>query len=250
MLHGLPTDHRHMMSDMEPLFEHRTGWKRIYPDLPGMGKTPGPDWINHQDQMLDVVLTFVDKVIPEQRFAVAGTSYGGYMARGVVYRRAAWISGVLLTVPVIRAKSDQRDLPPQTTLVQDAALISEMEPDEARDFQEVAVVQSRKLLTAIRVNISPAVKIADQKFLDRVRENYAFSFDVDVLPEPFTGPTLILAGRQDSWCGYKDAWGILENYPRGTFVVLDRAGHGLCSEQESLFRALVSEWLDRVEEKE
>jgi len=39
----------------------------------------------------------------------------------------------------------------------------------------------------------------------------------------------------------------LDNHPRATFAVLDRAGHGLGAEQESLFRTLVSEWLDRVE---
>jgi hypothetical protein len=48
--------------------------------------------------------------------------------------------------------------------------------------------------------------------------------------------------------GYRDAWGILENYPRGTFVSLDPAGHFLEIEQQDLFRVLVSEWLDRVEE--
>ena len=32
----------------------------------------------------------------------------------------------------------------------------------------------------------------------------------------------MLLGRQDSSVGYKDAWSILDNYPRGTFAVLDR----------------------------
>jgi pimeloyl-ACP methyl ester carboxylesterase len=54
--------------------------------------------------------------------------------------------------------------------------------------------------------------------------------------------------RQDSVVGYRDAWAILENYPRGTFAVLDRAGHFLAAEQEDLFHALAGEWLDRVEE--
>jgi pimeloyl-ACP methyl ester carboxylesterase len=58
----------------------------------------------------------------------------------------------------------------------------------------------------------------------------------------------MLTGRQDSSVGYRDAWTILENYPRATFVVLDRAGHGLYIEQEGLFNALVNDWLDRVEE--
>jgi hypothetical protein len=48
--------------------------------------------------------------------------------------------------------------------------------------------------------------------------------------------------------GYRDAWTILERYPRATFAVLDRAGHNLAIEQERLFAALVGEWLDRVEE--
>jgi pimeloyl-ACP methyl ester carboxylesterase len=59
---------------------------------------------------------------------------------------------------------------------------------------------------------------------------------------------LILVGRQDAMVGYRDAWDILKNYPRGTFVMLDRAGHNRQIEQETLFNALVNEWLDRVEE--
>ena len=39
----------------------------------------------------------------------------------------------------------------------------------------------------------------------------------------------------------------MEKYPRATFAVLDLAGHILQIEQESLFNALVNEWLDRVE---
>ena len=59
---------------------------------------------------------------------------------------------------------------------------------------------------------------------------------------------MILVGRQDAAVGYRDAWEVLEDYPRGTFAVLDRAGHNLQIEQETLFNALVNEWLDRVEE--
>ena len=48
--------------------------------------------------------------------------------------------------------------------------------------------------------------------------------------------------------GYIDAWRVIENYPRASFIVLDQAGHGLAVEQKGLFRALAGEWLDRVEE--
>jgi pimeloyl-ACP methyl ester carboxylesterase len=94
MLHGTGVDHTYMVSDMEPLFKKRGGWKRIYPDLPGHGKTPGLDWITNQDKMLDVILDFIDKVIPGERFVLTGSSKGAYLARGVVHQRFESIDGL------------------------------------------------------------------------------------------------------------------------------------------------------------
>ena len=45
-LHGFPTDHRSMKGMLEPIFTERTGYKRLYLDLPGMGKSKGAEWIN------------------------------------------------------------------------------------------------------------------------------------------------------------------------------------------------------------
>jgi pimeloyl-ACP methyl ester carboxylesterase len=132
--------------------------------------------------------------------------------------------------------------------VKDPALASELESDEKEAFLGIAVVQSQELLEMMRTDIFPALEVADHEFLSRLKENHAFSFDVDALAEPFAGPALFLMGRQDAVCGYRDAWEIVENYPRGTFVVLDRAGHCLGTEQRGLFHALGREWLDRVEE--
>ena len=116
---------------------------------------------------------------------------------------------------------------------------------------KVAVVQSRKVVDYIRANFQSASETGDQAFQAKIREhpeNYAFSFDVDALPSHFLLQHSSSQGEQDSWVGYRDAWEILDNYPRGTFVVLDRSGHFLGVEQEDLFHTLVGEWLDRVEE--
>ena len=112
----------------------------------------------------------------------------------------------------------------------------------------VAVVQSPENLAHFREAIKPGATIADTACLEALEARYAFSFPVDVLPEPFPAPALIITGRQDSLCGYQDAWDLLDNFPRATFAVLERAGHGLSVEQQNLFRTLVAEWLDRVEE--
>jgi pimeloyl-ACP methyl ester carboxylesterase len=251
MLHGWGGDHHHMQSDMEPCFRQHDGWKRVYLDLPGHGRTPGKDWITNQDKILDVVLDFIDNVIPGQKFVVAGASAGAYLARGVVHHRSASIDGLLLTVPLIEANDAKRHVPSQVILVADPALVSELEPEEAEGLFQIAVVQSRKVVDYIRANFPSAGETGDQVFQAKIREhpeNYAFSFDVDALPKPCPAPTLIITGRQDSVAGYGDAWEILENYPRGTFVVLDRSGHFLGIEQAELFHELVGEWLDRVEE--
>lgn len=247
MLHGSISDHRELMYAMEPIFERRPGWRRIYPDLPGRGETPGADWITSQDDILDITLDLLDALAPGARFAVAGYSYGGYLARGIVYRRGAQMDGVMLGAPDVETDPAKRDRPPHQVLVHDPGFVAALEPDEQGVLQ-VAVIQSQAFLARFRAVIKPGAAAADRVFLRRVFANYAFSFDVDSLPEPFPAPALILTGRQDSLCGYREAWGILENYPRGTFAVLDRAGHGMVSEQETLFRALTNEWLDRVEE--
>jgi pimeloyl-ACP methyl ester carboxylesterase len=251
MLHGSGVDHTYMVSDMEPLFKARDGWKRIYPDMPGHGKTPGMDWITNQDKMLEVVLGFIDRVIPGERFVLTGSSKGAYLARGVVHHRFESIDGLLMNVPVIMADGEKRDLPAHVTLVTDALLVSELTPADTDGYFQIAVVQSRKVLEYVRDHLSDPDGRFDQTFLSKIVEdplNNNFTFAVDALPRPFPAPTLIISGRQDSAAGYRDVWNVLENYPRATFAILDRMGHLMGAEQEGLFRALAGEWLDRVEE--
>lgn len=250
MLHGWGLDHRHMWSEMEPVFEGRTGWQRLYIDLPGCGQTASRPWIRNQDDILDVVLAFVDTVVTGQRFAVAGASAGGLLARGVAYRRGPVMDGLLLTVPLAVAEDARRDRPDAVTLVEDAALLAELGEDDAERLVG-AVVQSRAVLEALERDYGPASEIADQEWLQQIRTDparYGLSFDVDEPDTPFPAPTLILLGRQDSAVGYRDQWRFVENYPRGTVAILDRAGHLLEVHQQALFRMLVREWLDRVEE--
>jgi len=82
MIHGWGVDHRLMKGCMEPLFQSaHENWQRIYFDLPGMGQTKGRPWITGSDQMLDIILEFIDGIIPAQDFLLIGQSYGGYLAR-------------------------------------------------------------------------------------------------------------------------------------------------------------------------
>jgi alpha-beta hydrolase superfamily lysophospholipase len=136
-----------MVKDFEPLFQQRPGWKRIYPDLPGMGRTLGADWIKNQDHVLEVLLEFLDVVIPGERFCAAGVSYGGFMAQGLVLRRAEMMDGAFFMTPAMGIHPDKRNLPDHVILVEDEKIMAGVEPEIADFFRGFAVIQSQELLT-------------------------------------------------------------------------------------------------------
>lgn len=248
MIHGYYPDHRLMEGCMEPIFAQRSGWQRIYIDLPGMGETKGESWINNSDDMLKVVAGFVEKVIPKRHFSVAGESYGGYLAQGLTAIKGEQIDGMVLICPVVVADNSKRNLPKHHILVNDPELMASLTKEAADEFGSMAVVQNQWNWVRYRDEIIPGLMTADKMFLQRI-QNHGYEFSMNILKQmkPFYKPVLILTGRQDSSVGYRDAWNIVENYPRGTYTVLDMAGHNLQIEQETLFNALVSDWLNRIE---
>jgi pimeloyl-ACP methyl ester carboxylesterase len=234
----------------EPIFQQRQGFKRIYIDPPGHGRTPGRDWITNQDKMLDIVIECIDKLTERKMFVLAGHSLGAYLARGVIYHRAHLIDGLFMAVPVIAAEDSRRIVPQHTILIDNPVGVAELTPAEA-EIAGMAVVRNKSTLDRVRAIVGQDDGgIENSKFLEKIREapeKYAFSFDVDSLAVPFLKPTLIISGRQDSVAGYKDAWKILDNYPRAAYILFDRAGH-LLEDKDALISVLVAEWLDRVQE--
>jgi pimeloyl-ACP methyl ester carboxylesterase len=250
-LHGWTMDHRVEMADYERIFASRPGWRRIYPDLPGMGRSVAGAEIKTQDDVLAAVLAFIDRVVPHERFVLAGTSLGAYLARAVVARRRSRIAGLLLRVPCIVADTAQRTLPPFCPLVRHDGLLASLAGEERTSLGDILVqtpAYLEKLRAKVAAVIEPAIK-ATQPIANEIRADpgrYGFSFDLAGQEKSFEEPTLIIAARQDITVGYRDAWDILESYPRATFAVLDRADHVWPLETPNLLAALVDDWLGRI----
>ena len=247
LLHGWPLDRRFMSGVFEPLFENRPGWRRVYPDLPGMGDTGALPGVTTQDQVLDIVVEFARRTAGQESFAAVGLSYGGLLAQGLTQRLGESMSGMAAIVPSMSGDRERRRLPEHAVLHRERVDFSAV-PDTREGFEGMAVVQTQAHLDAWKRLILPGVAAADTDFLEELGKSFEFSFDLRALPRPFEAPTLFLLGRFDSTCGYREALDVVESYPRGSFVVLDRAGHCLNFEQPALFAALMGEWLDRVEE--
>jgi pimeloyl-ACP methyl ester carboxylesterase len=250
-LHGWTMDHRVEMAAYEGIFSARTGWRRIYPDLPGMGRSVAKAALERQDDVVDALLAFIDHVLPTGRFLLAGTSLGAYLARAIAARHRARIAGLLLRVPCIVAEDALRTLPAFRPLVRNDALIASLDEGERAALGNV-IVQTPDYVEALRERmrtlVQPAIQ-ATAPIANEIRtdpKRYALSFDLAEAEKSFEEPTLIIAARQDGTVGYRDAWEILESYPRATFAVIDRATHGWPLETPNLLAPLVDDWLARV----
>jgi pimeloyl-ACP methyl ester carboxylesterase len=247
-LHGAGVDHREIMGALEPLFADRPEYRRIYPDLPGMGRTPAPAAIESNDAVLELLGGLVDAAIGEEAFLVVGHSYGGYLARAIANRRPGQVAGLALICST--SEQGRQDERPKHVVLHTADGLdpdSALEPELAAEFRNYLVVHTSQTLQRFQETVAPGMALVDHAALERIFERW----QLRTAPEqgaPYANPTLILAGRQDATVGYAGAWRLLEHYPRATVAVLDRAGHGLTHEQVALSTALLAEWLDRVAE--
>ncbi len=239
--------HAHIM---EPHLQQRAGWQRIYIDPPGHGRTPGAASVTNLDQMLEILLACLDTIIPGQHFALHGYSLGAYLARGILHRRPSSVDGLSMLAPVAIGERARRTVPGHTVLIEDPQVMASLNEEE-RELMEAIIVRSPGFLAQMRA--WPLLSEQDQSdytYLETIHEDpdrYRFTVDVDALEQPFDKPSLIITGRQDTSVGYADAWRLIDNFPRATYVVFDRAGHFM-EEKDALINPLINEWLDRVEE--
>lgn len=246
MLHGYSPDHRLMKGCMEPVFAEREGWKRIYIDLPGMGKTTDYEKINNSDEMLEAVVELIHSLIPNESYLLVGESYGGYLVQGIMREYHEQILGAAFICPLIIPDKEGRTVPEQSIVLSDKEFLSTITKEELEDFSSHLVVLNEYNCHRYTNEVLAGQRNADVEFLEKIQKGYRFSFPVD--ESSFDKPCLFFLGKQDSMVGYKDAFAILDNFPRATFTILDKAGHNLQIEQANLFNSLMYEWLDRVEE--
>ena len=247
ILHGWGVEHHIWSNPLERILGKRKNqWRRIYIDLPGMGRSvAGPD-IRNSDGMVDVIEKFIAAVIPDEDFALAGQSYGGHLARGILLRCGDRVSGLLLMCPAMIPGYRKGTVPPHEVHARDDAFLRSLADDERKAFCELSIVQTKSMWKRWKKDIRTAIMPENEGFLAH-RLDGAFSRDLNVDPYIFERPSLILLGRQDTEVGFEDQLDLFRRFPRATIAVLDSCGHNLQIEQRKLFGAAIREWLDRVE---
>ena len=255
-LHGFPEDHKSMKGCLEPFFSQHEGYRRIYLDLPGMGKTPGADWIKNADDMLDLLKKFVGEIIGDEGFLLAATSYGGYLALGLAYDVSMKIDGMFLFGPVTVAGNDKRKLPDEVEGFVEDCLEASISADDKEGFGyflDDSYIATSYTWQRYKNEILPAYTINKSwasDFCKNYRKNgFAFTFDEQLKDLQYANPITVLTGRQDESVGCEDAWDRLKHLPKLTFVALDGVGHMMQIESPDAFNFHLKEWLGRINTK-
>jgi pimeloyl-ACP methyl ester carboxylesterase len=234
VLHGAGVDHREVEACFEPVFQGVPGLRRIYPDLPGMGETIAPETLRSADDVIATLLAFADEVAGGTAYLLVGHSAGGYFAQAMAARRPAQVRGLALICPLLPGL---RDIPEHRVLAGSGEIGDDV-------FRSYFVIQTPQLLERYERYVAPAAALADQAALERIGQRWTLTSDA---APAYPNPAVILAGRYDSSVGYAAAVDLVDAYPHASLAVLDGAGHALPHEQPELLKALLVEWLARVQ---
>ena len=145
MLHGAGVDHREAEACFEPVFDGVAGFRRIYPDLPGMGRT-GADGLHSAEDVLGTLLDFAREVTGGTAYLLIGHSAGAYFAQAMAAREPGQVAGLALVCPLL---PDLRDIPEHRVVVG----TGEIGDDEFRGY---FVVQTPEMLERYERHVLPA----------------------------------------------------------------------------------------------
>lgn len=235
-LHGAGVDHRETEAAVEAIIAPG-GYRRVYPDLPGMGRSSAEGLTGNQD-VVRLLGEFVE-ALDAGPVLLLGHSYGGYLARGVAARRPDLVRGLALMCP---AADRSTRVPGHEVVHHTTAAEAELDDAHHAGFAEYFVVRTPTTARRYRNHVLPGKRLADRAALGRIFADWT----VDLTGAAFNGPTLIAAGRNDSVVGYADATELVEHYRHATLAVIDGAGHALLHERPELVAALVHDWLQRA----
>ncbi|MCC3273344.1 alpha/beta hydrolase [Arthrobacter zhangbolii] len=239
LVHGFELDHRSMLPLDASLAEGP--WRRIYLDLPWTAQAV-PGSVASAQEVADGVVNELRQLLGEEPFAIIGHSFGGMIARHVAHTMRSQVLGLATLGAVFTADHNERVLPAPAVIRAD---LPEQVVDG--DFLGIAVIQTPDTLAAFNEFVLPGLRGTDPQVTERIAADYALQREPEqAYPEPFEAPSLHIFGRQDHVTGYEDGLALRDHYVRGTFAVLDAAGHHLYMERPAVVSALVNDWLASI----
>ena len=237
-IHGAYSTYHELASALEPMVVPYDRYRRVYPDLPGMGGSPPDNSIQSSNDVIDLLEDFVDDQIGLKPLVVIGHSFGGHLARGLAVRRPRQVVGLALICPLM---PDAMNPEPHAVVQSDVDPAALLDPGNVDDFLGYFVVHTDETVQRFNESVAPSLGRFDGEAVERIMTEWRLDPDPDELA--FDAPTLIVTGRYDSVVGYREQARLADRYSRASYVVLADSGHALLHERPDLLSALIGDWL-------
>jgi len=163
VLHGAGVDHREAEACFEPVFDDLAGLRRIYLDLPGMGRTAAPETLCSAGDVLDALLNFVDEVTGGKAHLLIGHSAGAYYAQAMAAKRPAQVVGLALVCPLLPGL---RDVPEHRRVAGSGEIGDDV-------FRSYFVIQTLEMLERYLRYVAHGAALVDQAALDRIGQRWS-----------------------------------------------------------------------------
>ncbi len=242
-LHGYELNSNTTKYWFEPIYKTLKGFQRIYFDLPGMGKSKAGTELKNADDMREVIIDFINFIIPNQRFYLVGLSYGAYLGLGLLSKIPESVIRSLLVCPVIKADTKKRNLPAFRIAFKDDSFIKTLSKAEYDSIKTWMVIQNLETYNRYLKELVPALKSGQKAFQkDFMAYGYAFKDEDRIYKKSIDVPILFLCGKEDNCVGYQDTIDLSRNFSRTDVIILSEAGHNLPIEQRDKFEKIVQDW--------
>lgn len=238
-VHGFPLDRTMWRHLIAPL----TGWRRIAPDLRGMGLSDVPDNGYSIEAYADDLAALLDSLDIEKA-VVCGLSMGGYVALQLIRRQPDRIGALILANTRAEADTDEER----------SRRVEMIELVERQGSGALADLLLPKLLAPSSLSAMPRV-------VEHVRTMIAGNPDAGVIGAlsamkdrrdsmevlgKIEVPTLVVAGRQDQLIPLKRSRSLAESIPQAQYTVIPEAGHLTPMEQPIATSRVIGEFLESL----
>lgn len=241
LLHGFPLDRsiwRHQVATL-------SGWRRIAPDLRGLGASDAPSTEYTMATYADDCVRLLDR-LRVGKAVVAGLSMGGYVAFEMLRRYRDRIAGLILCDTRAEADTPEgakgRDDMAQLAQTKGAAAVAErMLPAllgrTTQQTQPQLVTQVREMISQ-----SPVAGIVGALQAMKTRAD-----STDLLGT-IEVPTLVVVGQEDAIVPPAQARAMTSAIPSAAMTTIAGAGHISCLEAPTAVSRVFAEFLEAVRE--
>jgi pimeloyl-ACP methyl ester carboxylesterase len=237
-IHGFPFDR----TMWRPLMATLTGWRRIAPDLRGLGLSDVPESYSMAEYADDLAALMDALHVPQA--VVCGLSMGGYVAFELLRRHSARVRALILTAT--RAEADD-----EAGKQRRGDMIALVERQGPAVLAEVLLPQ---LLAPANLTAMPHVTehlrtmIAGSPVKGVVGALRAMRDRADATPllRKIEVPTLVIAGRDDQLIPPAASRQLADAIPGALFTLIPDAGHLCPLEQPVTTTKVIAEFLEGI----